>query len=68
MVILLTGANGYVGWPTALRIADRTGDRILLVDNFARREWVESVGSVSAVSVAGIGAASRPPGTNDGFT
>ena len=54
MTILLTGADGYVGWPTALRTAARTDDRVLLVDNFARREWVESVGSVSAVPVAGI--------------
>jgi nucleoside-diphosphate-sugar epimerase len=54
MAILLTGADGYVGWPTALRIADRTDDRVVLVDNFARREWVEEVGSVSATPVAGI--------------
>ena len=54
MAILLTGADGYVGWPTALRIADRTNDRIVLVDNFARREWVEEVGSVSATPIVGI--------------
>jgi nucleoside-diphosphate-sugar epimerase len=54
MAILLTGADGYIGWPTALRIADRTDDRVVLVDNFARREWVEEVGSVSATPVAGI--------------
>jgi nucleoside-diphosphate-sugar epimerase len=51
MTILLTGADGYVGWPTALRIASRTTDRVLLVDNFARREWVDEVGSVSATPV-----------------
>ena len=54
MSILVTGADGYVGWPTALRIADRTDDRVILVDNFARREWVEEVGSVSATPVASI--------------
>ena len=54
MAILLTGADGYVGWPTALRIADRTDDRVVLVDNFARREWVEEVGSVSATPIVGI--------------
>ena len=53
MTILLTGADGYIGWPTALRIADRTNDRVVLVDNFARREWVEEVGSVSATPVVG---------------
>jgi len=51
MTILLTGADGYVGWPTALRIASHTDDRVLLVDNFARREWVDEVGSVSATPV-----------------
>ena len=54
MAILLTGADGYVGWPTALRIADRADDRVVLVDNFARREWVEEVGSVSATPIVGI--------------
>ncbi|WP_440764030.1 NAD-dependent epimerase/dehydratase family protein [Natronorubrum sp. DTA7] len=52
MTVLVTGGDGYIGWPTALRIANRTDDRVLLVDNFARREWVESVGSTSAVPVA----------------
>ena len=54
MTILLTGADGYVGWPTALRIASQTNDRVLLVDNFARREWVDEVGSVSATPVHAI--------------
>ena len=54
MTILLTGGDGYIGWPTALRIANRTDDRVVLVDNFARREWVEEVGSVSATPVYGI--------------
>ncbi|MFB6087378.1 MAG: NAD-dependent epimerase/dehydratase family protein, partial [Haloarculaceae archaeon] len=52
MTILVTGGDGYIGWPTALRIADRTDDRVLAVDNFARREWVADVGSVSATPVA----------------
>jgi len=54
MSILLTGGDGYLGWPAALRIAKRTDDRVVLVDNFARREWVEEVGSVSAVPIASI--------------
>jgi len=52
MTIIVTGGDGYIGWPTALRIATRTDDRVLAVDNFARRDWVEEVGSVSAVPVA----------------
>lgn len=54
MSIIVTGADGYIGWPTALRIADRTNDRVVLVDNFERRNWVESVGSTSAVPIADI--------------
>ncbi|WP_136718017.1 NAD-dependent epimerase/dehydratase family protein [Halorientalis salina] len=52
MTIIVTGGDGYIGWPAALRIATRTDDRVLAVDNFARREWVEEVGSVSAVPVS----------------
>ncbi|MFB6143132.1 MAG: NAD-dependent epimerase/dehydratase family protein, partial [Halorientalis sp.] len=52
MTILVTGGDGYLGWPTALRIATRTDDRVLAVDNFGRREWVEEVGATSAVPVS----------------
>ncbi|WP_254535965.1 NAD-dependent epimerase/dehydratase family protein [Halomarina litorea] len=52
MSILVTGADGYIGWPTALRIADRTDERVVLVDNFGRRDWVAGVGSTSATPVA----------------
>jgi len=51
MAVLLTGADGYLGWPTALRLADRLEERIVGVDNFARRGWVGESGSVSAVPV-----------------
>ncbi|EMA46965.1 NAD-dependent epimerase/dehydratase family protein [Halococcus saccharolyticus] len=54
MSIIVTGADGYVGWPTALRIAKRTGERVLGVDNGARREWVASVGAKSATPVVSI--------------
>lgn len=54
MTIIVTGGDGYLGWPTGLRIASQTNDRVLLVDNFARREWVSDVGSVSATSIADI--------------
>ncbi len=51
MTVLITGADGYLGWPTALRLAQRTDDRVIGVDNGARRNWVEEVGSVSAIPV-----------------
>ncbi|RNJ27116.1 NAD-dependent epimerase/dehydratase family protein [Halosegnis longus] len=52
MSILVTGGDGYIGWPTALRIATRTDERVVAVDNCARREWVEEVGATSATPVA----------------
>ena len=51
MSVLLTGADGYLGWPTALRLADRLDERIICVDNFARRDWVAESGSVSATQI-----------------
>jgi len=51
MTVLVTGADGYVGWPTTLRLARRTDERVVAVDNFARRDWVDDAGSVSAVPV-----------------
>ena len=54
MTVLVTGGDGYVGWPTGLRIARHTEDRVLLIDNFARRQWVEDVGSVSATPIANM--------------
>ena len=54
MTVLITGADGYIGWPTSLRIASQTDDRVVLVDNFGRREWVSEVGSVSATPIADI--------------
>lgn len=52
MTVILTGGDGYMGWPTALRMADELDERVVAVDNFARRRWVEECGSVSAVPVA----------------
>ncbi|MCD2200473.1 NAD-dependent epimerase/dehydratase family protein [Halobacterium sp. KA-4] len=51
MTVLLTGADGYLGWPTTLRLANRLDERIVAVDNFARREWVSESGSVSAIPI-----------------
>ncbi|KOX96000.1 NAD-dependent epimerase/dehydratase family protein [Halorubrum tropicale] len=51
MSVLLTGADGYLGWPTALRLADRLDERIVCVDDFSRRDWVAESGSVSATRI-----------------
>jgi nucleoside-diphosphate-sugar epimerase len=47
--------DGYVGWPTALKLARLYPDaRIVGVDSMGRREWVREVGSVSAIPVASM--------------
>lgn len=52
MTVLVTGADGYVGWPVLLRLAEMLSDeRIVGVDNFARRKWVEEIGSTSATPI-----------------
>lgn len=52
MTILLTGIDGYMGWPVALRLSKTfPNERIIGVDNLARRKWVEEIGSVSATPI-----------------
>lgn len=52
MNILLTGIDGYIGWPTALKLsAEMPEARIIGVDNYGRRKWVEESGSVSAIPI-----------------
>lgn len=36
MRVLVLGGDGYCGWPTALRLAER-GDTVAIADNFSRR-------------------------------
>ena len=59
-MILVTGADGYVGWPVFLRLSERFPDeRIVGVDNFARRRWVEEIGSISAIPILSPGERKR---------
>ena len=52
MNILLTGIDGYVGWPTALKLSKEFPDaRIIGVDNLARRRWVEECGAITAIPI-----------------
>jgi UDP-sulfoquinovose synthase len=48
--ILVLGGDGYLGWPTALHLADR-GHEIGVVDNFARRSYDEEMGVRSLVPI-----------------
>jgi nucleoside-diphosphate-sugar epimerase len=52
MNILLTGIDGYVGWPTALKLSKELPNiRIIGVDNLGRRRWVEESGSTTAIPI-----------------
>jgi UDP-sulfoquinovose synthase len=43
MKILVLGADGYLGWPTAMYFSAR-GDDVVAVDNFAKRAWELELG------------------------
>ena len=38
MRVLVLGGDGYLGWPTAIHFSAR-GDEVMVVDNFAKRQW-----------------------------
>ena len=40
---LILGGDGYLGWPTAMALS-RAGHEIVLVDNFAKRQWEQEIG------------------------
>ncbi len=50
--ILVTGIDGYVGWPLALKLSKEFREaEIFGIDNLARRKWVEEVGSKSVTPI-----------------
>lgn len=53
MKVMILGADGYLGWPLALRLMAR-GHEVIGVDNFATRKSVEEVGSDSAIPILGM--------------
>ncbi|MFS8630051.1 MAG: GDP-mannose 4,6-dehydratase, partial [Bacillales bacterium] len=54
-MILLTGADGYMGWPVFLKLGKTFKNELIIgVDNLQRRKWVENVGGISAVPVYDI--------------
>jgi UDP-sulfoquinovose synthase len=44
MRVLILGGDGYLGWPTAMRLAAR-GDVVMVVDNYLRRTLARETGS-----------------------
>lgn len=56
MEILLTGVDGYIGWPTALKISKQfPNSQIVGVDNLARRRWVVECGADTAIPIEEMG-------------
>ena len=51
MRILVLGADGYLGWPTALYLSNK-GHEVAVVDNFARRQYDYEMGVDSLVPIA----------------
>ncbi len=53
MTMLITGTDGYVGWPLMLKLAKEfPEERIVGIDNFGRRRWVEEIGADSVIPIA----------------
>lgn len=48
--ILILGGDGYLGWPTAMRLA-ATGHKVSTIDNFAKRKWELEVGVKSLIPI-----------------
>lgn len=53
MRVFIAGLDGYLGWPLAQYLAAR-GHDVAGNDMFYRRQWVEEVGSHSAIPVYGM--------------
>tara|TARA_B100000963_G_scaffold358210_1_gene382278 strand:- start:18667 stop:19809 length:1143 start_codon:yes stop_codon:yes gene_type:complete len=52
MNILITGIDGYTGWPLTLAISKKYKNaQIIGVDNLMRRKWVFNSGSISALPI-----------------
>jgi UDP-sulfoquinovose synthase len=50
MKVIVLGADGYLGWPTALHLSAR-GHEVIAVDNLIRRRWDTACGTQSLVPI-----------------
>ncbi|GAC1574953.1 MAG: NAD-dependent epimerase/dehydratase family protein [Candidatus Dormibacteria bacterium] len=53
MRIIVLGADGYLGWPTALHLSAK-GHDVVAVDNLVRRRWDRRCGTHSLVPIASM--------------
>jgi UDP-sulfoquinovose synthase len=51
MRVLVLGADGYLGWPTALYLS-RRGHEVGVLDNFVRRQYDHELGTSSLVPIS----------------
>ena len=54
MKVLIAGIDGYLGWALARWLVERDEIEVYGVDGLMRREWVEEVGSASAIPIASL--------------
>jgi len=50
MKILILGGDGYLGWPTAMYLANRNHE-VAVVDSFHRRLWDHEIGADSLIPI-----------------
>ena len=53
MRTLVVGGDGYLGWPTAMYLADG-GHDVVVVDNFHRRLWDQEIGADSLIPITSL--------------
>ncbi len=53
MKVIVLGADGYLGWPTALHLSAR-GHDVVAADNLIRRKWDRVCGTESLVPISGM--------------
>ena len=50
MRVIVTGGDGYLGWPQAMYLSKR-GYQVCVVDNFCRRQWDLECGTESLIPI-----------------
>src|SRR5271170_1286359 len=53
MRVLITGVDGYLGWPLAIELLER-GHEVAGIDAYYRRQWVCEMSSDSALPIASM--------------
>jgi UDP-sulfoquinovose synthase len=53
MRILVLGGDGYLGWPTAMYLAERDHE-VSVVDSFHRRLWDHEIGATSLIPILSL--------------